>query len=400
MSVEFGLNTPVLFGAGCADQLGEICKMHGGTKVMLVCDPNLGDATYQRLFKSLEGAGLEYVFFNKTKQDAPVEIVNEVGNIAKENGCDCFVGVGGGSTLDTCKGASILAHNPGPADQYILADPITVDVHVPVILMPTTAGTGSEGTRVAVISIKDNGNDMKWSVFIQLAHTIIDPELTYTLPPYETAYTGMDALAHAIEGITAIEENPLSHAVGLDAIRLISRYLLRAYHNPNDLEARTAMAKAAWEGGVAFDGPLTHCGHATADGLSTFFHTPHGVNCALAIPECAALIGGAIPERIKEVAEAFEIPMTGGETGEQLGNMIADKCRAMMMEMRIPSVRQLGHGREEMLKVSTETETSHLSAGCPVKMTHEIAVDLAYKVYDNYPGPENPWVDKSAEVKD
>lgn len=382
MPCDYSVKAPILYGVGAIKLLGERVKGFGAKKPMLICDPNLDPSTYQKAVDSVKAAGLDYVMFKETKRDAPIEVIDECGEIALREKADCLVGIGGGSTLDTAKATAILLSHPGPIKQYILADPIQMTVNVPIILLPTTAGTGSECTKVAVVNRTDL--NMKWSVFISLGLAIIDPELTLSLPPYETAYTGMDALSHAIEGLTSNNPNPLSHAAGLDAIRKISRSLLRAYHDGSNLEARIDMAQAAHLGGLCFDDPLTHVGHATADGMSITFHTPHGVGCALATPEVCSVVGPAVPDIMLEIAEAMRLNVTGSESGEKLGKMCAEKCRELMAEMKIPSLKAQGFERDKMLEVAKETETSHLSSFSPVKITREIAHDIAFGVYDNY----------------
>jgi len=379
---DYSVKAPILFGVGAIRELGARVKGFGAKKPMLICDSHLDPSTYEKAVESVKAAGLDYVLFKETRSDAPIEVIDQCGEIALREKADCLVGIGGGSTLDTAKAAAILLSHPGPIKNYILAQPIAVSVDVPIILLPTTAGTGSECTKVAVCNRTDL--NMKWSVFVSLALAIIDPELTLSLPPYQTAYTGMDALAHAIEGLTSNNPNPLSHACGLDAIRKISRNLRRACENGQDLDARIEMSEAAHLAGIAFDDPLTHFGHATADGMSITMHTPHGVGCALALPEVCALCGPAVPERMREIAEAAEIPLRGDESGEELGRLTADWCRSLMRDIKIPSLKAQGFDRALMAEVAKETEHSHLSDFSPVKVTHELALEIAYGVYDHY----------------
>ena len=379
---DYSVKAPVLYGCGAIRALGERVKAFGAKKPMLICDPNLDPATYDKAVDSVKAAGLDSVLFKETRRDAPIEVIDQCGEIALREKVDCIVGIGGGSTLDTAKATAILLSHPGPIKNYILAQPVQMEVDVPIILLPTTAGTGSECTKVAVCHRTDL--NMKWSVFVTLALAIIDPELTVSLPPYETAYTGMDALAHAIEGLTSNNPNPLAHAAGMDAVRKISRYLRRACENGQDLEARIQMAEAAHLAGIAFDDPLTHFGHATADGMSIQFHTPHGVGCALALPEVCDLCGAATPERFREIAEAAELPLRGDESGEELGRLTADWCRQLMRDTGIPSLKAQGFDRARMAEVAKETETSHLSIFSPIPVTHELALEIAYGVYDHY----------------
>jgi len=382
MACDYSVKAPVLYGVGAVRQLGERVRSFGAKKPLLICDPKLAPETYDKVVDSVKAAGLEYVLFRETRRDAPIEVIDECGEIALREKADCIVGVGGGSTLDTAKATAILLSHPGPIKQYILANPVQMTVDVPIILLPTTAGTGSECTKVAVVNRTDL--NMKWSVFVSLAQAIIDPELTYSLPPYETAYTGLDALSHAIEGITSNNPNPMSYACGIEAVKKISRNLLRAFHNGGDTEARIQMSEAAHLAGIAFDDAMTHIGHATADGMSINFHTPHGVGCALALPPTCELVGPAVPEIMAEIAKAMELPVTGGESGAELGSMVAARIRAIMHETGIPTIASLGFAREDMLRVAEETESSHLSTFCPIPVTREIARKFCYSVFDDY----------------
>ena len=382
MACDYSVKAPVLYGVGAIRELGARVKGFGAKKPLLICDPNLAQETYDKAVESLKTAGLDYVVFRETKHDAPIEVIDACGELGLREKADCIVGIGGGSTLDSAKAAAILLSHPGPIKQYILANPIQVVVDVPIILLPTTAGTGSECTKVAVVNRTDL--NMKWSVFVSLALAIIDPELTLSLPPYPTAFTGLDALAHAIEGITSNNPNPLSHACGIDAIRKINRWLPKAFHDGSDLEARIQMAEAAHLAGIAFDDAMTHIGHATADGMSINFHTPHGVGCALALPPVCELVGSVKEEIMREIAEAMELPLTGGETGAELGALVAGRIRDLMHETGIPSIAALGFAREDMLTVAEETESSHISTFCPVPVTREIAQKFCYAVYDTY----------------
>ena len=167
MACDYSVKAPVLYGVGAIRQLGERVKGFGAKKPILICDPNLAPEIYDKAADSLKAAGLDYVIFKETKHDAPIEVIDACGELGLREKVDCVVGIGGGSTLDSAKAAAILLSHPGPIKQYILANPIQVTVDVPIILLPTTAGTGSECTKVAVVNRTDL--NMKWSVFVSLA---------------------------------------------------------------------------------------------------------------------------------------------------------------------------------------------------------------------------------------
>ena len=153
--------------------------------------------------------------FNGVEADPTIGVVDAAGALALENRVDAIIGIGGGSSMDAAKAASILMEYPGPIKKYILAKPITMDTKTPVILVPTTSGTGAEATRVAVISQTETGG--KWSVFVNTTLAVVDPELSMGMPPHVTAYTGLDALSHAAECVTDNDTGKVLHC-GVDTV--------------------------------------------------------------------------------------------------------------------------------------------------------------------------------------
>ncbi|MDR3209307.1 MAG: iron-containing alcohol dehydrogenase, partial [Oscillospiraceae bacterium] len=281
---EFSQPAPIIFGRGAIAALGQRVKSLGCKKVLCIYDRGVEDAGISaRVTAELANAGVDYVTYNRVVSDPPDSVVDEAGALALREGADCLVGIGGGSSMDTAKAAAIYLHDPGPVRRYILAAPPTVDTRTPVILVPTTAGTGSECTTVAIISLPDL--NVKWSAFVNTTLAIVDPELTVTLPRYETVNTGLDALAHAAEAMTVRAWNYHSDLFGEAAIRKIRRNLYTAWSEPENMAARSEMSLAANWAGLAFNNPITHVGHASADAFSCRVHTPHGLGCALALPE-------------------------------------------------------------------------------------------------------------------
>jgi 1,3-propanediol dehydrogenase len=308
--------------------------------------------------------------------------VDAAGALALAEGADCLVGLGGGSSMDTAKAAAIYLHDPGPVRRYIRQVPPFVDTKPPVILVPTTAGTGSECTIVAIVSLPDR--NVKWSAFVNTTLAIVDPELTVSLPKYETANSGLDALAHAAEAMTVKAWNYHSDLFGEAAIRKICRNLYTAWSEPDNLEARTEMSLAANWAGLAFNDPITHIGHAMADALSCRFHTPHGLGCALALPEALALVAPVVPERLRVIAGAMGLPLTGREDGAALGRLVADGVRAMMRRMEVKSLREMGYSRQAITALAPDVVANHLSDFCPVAVTEEVAVRALGAMYDTY----------------
>ena len=380
---EFSQPAPIIFGCGAISILGEKIKEMGCKKVMLIFEKGIEDAgIITRAVASLDAAGVNYVKFSGVTADPSDSVVDEAGKAALAAGADCLVGIGGGSSLDTAKAASILTTNPGPARSYLFQAPQKFETTTPVILVPTTAGTGSECTTVAIISLPDL--NVKWGVFVNTTLAIIDPELMLTLPKSITATTGMDAFAHAAEAMTGINWNVHSDLFAESAIKKIANNLVICCEDPSNVEARSEMALAANWAGLAFNNPITHVGHAVADAFSCYFHTPHGLGCALALPETMALVAPAVPDRMRIIAEAMNLQLNGNETGEQLGKLVADDIRKLMRRIEIKSLKELGYSREKVLSFVPDILANHLSALSPVKIDEKSAANLLAAVYDSY----------------
>ena len=380
---EFSQPAPIIFGCGAISVLGEKIKEKGCKKALVICEKGIEDAgIVQKAAASLKAGAIEFVVFNGVFADPPDSVVDEAGELALRENVDCIIGLGGGSSLDTAKAASILMTNPGPVRNYIQAAPLFVDTKTPLILVPTTAGTGSECTTVAIISIPEK--NVKWAVFVNTSLAIVDPELTVTLPRPITASTGMDAFAHAAEAMTCINWNHHSDLFAEAAIMKISKNLLICCDEPDNIEARSELSLAANWAGLAFNNPITHVGHAVADALSCHFHTPHGVNCALALPETMALVAPAVPERMRIIANAMGLPLSGGETGEQLGKIVADGIRDIMRISGIKSLNEMGYSRDKVLSLVPDIMANHLSSYCPVTVDEKTAAKLLAAVYDSY----------------
>lgn len=383
MYSQFSQPCPVIFGRGAVQAVGEKLAELGCKKVLCVYESGVEKAGIaDKVIQVIRGKGIEVVSFKGVVPDPTTDVVDEGGAIARREQVDGIVGIGGGSSMDTAKAISILLTKPGQAKDYVLAVPITIDTKTPVLLVPTTAGTGSEVTRVAVISRPDV--NAKWSVFVNTTYAIVDPELTLTLPKNQTATTGMDALSHAMEAMTGKNPNPHSDLVGEAAIRKIAKYLPVVCEEPDNVEARTEMSLAATFAGLAFNDPITHVGHSIADALSCRFHTPHGYNCAVALPAAMRLVAPALPEKMRVIAEAMGASLTGSESGEELGDIVAGKILELMRKIGIEPLSKYAPSREEVLKLAPEVVSNHLSSYCPVTITEDVAAKLLAEVYDNY----------------
>ena len=224
--------------------------------------------------------------FTEVPPDSDLKIINRLAKIYKENNCDSIVAVGGGSVIDTAKGLRMLiSQNEEDINKLMGNEILEYGKHIPFIVIPTTAGTGSEVTLVAVIEDKIKNLKMEFiSYFLLPDVAILDPEMTVTLPKKATASTGMDALCHAIESYSCMQKNPISDAYAVTVINIISKNIEEAVVNGNNKKIRLEMANASLMAGIAFSNSMVGLVHAIAHSLGAVCHVPHGDAVAIMLP--------------------------------------------------------------------------------------------------------------------
>lgn len=375
---------PVLFGAGAIKHLPEKVREFGGTKVLCIYDKGVEKSGIaDKILKVLSSENIETVIFNEVLPDAPINMINEVGKLAQAEKIDIVVGVGGGSTLDTAKAAAILAGNPMPIQQYLLTEGGKYDVVVPLILLPTTSGTGSEVTVMAVLH--DEQSHMKNAVHRSANLAIVDPELTLTVPQHVTAMTGCDALSHVVEAFTTNCGNPKSDILSLAVMKLIVENLEKAYLDGSNLEARTNLCLASNLAGMAFNDSSVHVGHAAAHEFGVIFHMAHGVACAITIPEIIRFAADVIPEKTIEIAKALGVELPQGATGVEAGELAAEKVRALMHRIGIKSLKEQGISKQDALACAEGAIMKNPFVATALKPVDiKVMTDLIGDMYDNY----------------
>uniref|UniRef100_UPI004055C384 molybdopterin-guanine dinucleotide biosynthesis protein B n=1 Tax=Candidatus Electrothrix sp. TaxID=2170559 RepID=UPI004055C384 len=277
--------TRIQFGAGTVQDLGTTVKDFNGTKVLLVVDPGLVKAgLLERLTAPLEQEGIPFTVYDEIDPEPGLKLADKGCVIAQEAGCDCVVGAGGGSAMDVAKAIAILLTNGGKAVNY-LGLGLIKKPGVPKIMVPTSAGTGAEVTFTAVFINEATGSKggMNGDPLYPDA-AILDPELTLTLPAKVTAYTGIDALTHALESYTSTQAHVISEMYSLEAIDLIARNLPAACANGGNLEARSAMLMGSLLGGKALATAGVGLVHAMAYPMGGMFGVPHGLANAVLLP--------------------------------------------------------------------------------------------------------------------
>ena len=275
----------VIFGFESARLVGQEAKGIGADKALIVTDEGvMGAGLIMGIEESLASAGLRTRVFDKVEAEPPARIVDECLQVNEEEKYDVIVGVGGGSSLDVAKAISIMSNNKGNIVDYD-GTGLVPNRGLPMILIPTTAGTGSEVTRVLVVTDeRDNAKKVIFSDYLLADIAIVDPLLTLSAPPKVTAEAGIDALVHAMESYVSALATPFSDLMALEAIRLIGESLPRAYGKGSDVVARNAMSLAATLAGMAFTSAGLGAVHALAYPLGTEFHMSHGRSQAVVLP--------------------------------------------------------------------------------------------------------------------
>jgi choline dehydrogenase len=339
-------------GLGATKTLADEVKGLGLKRPVIITDPGIVNAgILDRATAPLKAANVGYVVFDRVEPNPPIGLVDEGADLYQREDCDGIIGLGGGSAMDTAKSIGVVASNGGSIRDYEWADPQPIQKRIPpTICVPTTAGTGSEVTLWAVIT--DSERKIKFNVggtpLIGAWLALLDPELTYDLPPAVTAGTGMDALAHAIECYTCAYAQPLPDSVALLAMEYVARYLRVAFAQGHNVEARHKMSQAAMLGGLAYGTESAGAAHAmsqSAGGLHPSI--PHG-------PFTARLLGPVMeynylgePEKFARIAIALGEDIRGLPVW-QAAEKAVEAVLQLTEDVEIPSLQELGLSEDEI----------------------------------------------------
>ncbi|MFZ7132576.1 MAG: iron-containing alcohol dehydrogenase [Eubacteriales bacterium] len=378
---RYAQTCPIIYGEGTIKLLGEEAKKLGCTNVMLVSGKTMVKSTTYALCKqNLIDEGINIVEFNKVVPDPPDYIINEGGSLAKVENVDGIVAVGGGSAMDAAKAINVLVNNELPINQYF-GNPFYTP-GVPVIMIVTTSGTGSESTSVAVVT--DTIKNVKNSTIGNAALGILDPQTTVTVPPHTTAHTAMDAFSHAAESITAKIPNPKSEILAKDAIHKIVNYLPIALKDGNNLEARGSLLLASNFAGIAFNDALVHLGHAIAHSIGNKFHITHGIVCALALPEVMIYASGIDSSKVKIVGEAMNLQFSGEESDYAIGEKVAQGIRLFLRSIAFTSLKDLSISKEHLIDAAELVLEDVCYQFVPKEVSKEEIRNILSNMYDNF----------------
>lgn len=328
--------TKILFGLDSAKAAGEETRQLGRKKALIVTDPGVMEAgLIQTIQKSLEAAGVGFSVYGKVEPEPAARLVDEATAQFHSERCDQVVGVGGGSSLDVAKGVSIMATNEGSVLDFCGMD-LVKKRGVPMTLIPTTAGTGSEATRVLVIT--DEGENTKKAVYSSYTLAdlaIVDPLLTKTMPPRVTADTGIDALVHSVETFVSMNATPFSNILAEKAIEWIGQFLPIAWAKGSNLVARYHMSLGSLIAGMAFASGGLGAVHALSYPLGIYYHMAHGRSNAVMLPHVMRFNLAGSPDRYGKIAELLG-KKTTGLTPMESASLAADAVEELLKSIQVP----------------------------------------------------------------
>ena len=343
------------FGEGKVKLINQLCS--ADEKVLFICDPiieRLG--IVEKIIDSLENINVSV--FSDIEPNPSVHTVNKALKVARDNHISLVIGIGGGSSLDTAKAVSCVASDNGFFEEFLYGKR-KIQNRVKLILVPTTAGTGSECTSVGIFTDTEKNRKEGYKTPYFFCDTaIVDPELTYSLPPIVTAMTGIDAFTHALEAYWNTNTNPMCRSVAMCACRDVLGNLLKCYTDPQNKEARSLMINASVLGGWAFGQVRTTLVHALSFPFADYFHIPHGAACALSLVAVIKYAVANDPDCLKEL-----VRFCGYSATDDFINDVADMIDKTKILSDMPDISITHDEIKDIAEKACDLEYSHLIPG-------------------------------------
>lgn len=369
---EFYNPAKILSGHNALENIPYELNIRGASRPLLLTSGTPAkNGLADQVLGCLRGYGIQAnAVFSQIPKEPTFLTVSVAADIYRQNGCDSLIALGGGSVLDTAKGVKLLAaHDADCLDPFLGCEAIPPGIPVPLIAIPTTAGTGSECNRVAVLADGDSGVKQEFlSASLIPDVAVVDPRTTLTLPPLITASTGMDALVHAVEAYTCLQKNPISDALCLSALGLIGHFLVKAVSEGEEERYRLAMSNAALMAGMAFSNSMVGLCHAIGHACGAVAQAPHGQLVGVLLPHVMRYNMDAVRDRV-EIASLYGrllLPLAGEELYAQVPyRRRPERCIAVvegMLELLhlkcgLPqNLRQAGVEREQFQRIAKLAE--------------------------------------------
>jgi alcohol dehydrogenase len=376
---RFHIPTKVVRGIGAIEQLGEEAKALGAKRALVVTDKNLVEAgLVEKVEEPLKSAGIEVDVLDEGMPDPTVKFVEKGTEIIRNGNFGVIIGLGGGSNIDAAKAMSVMASNPGSICDYEGSDKFS-NPPMPIIAVPTTAGTGSEVTYASVVT--DTDRDYKfvvWSSLIPPRVAILDPQMPATAPGMIRISAGMDALTHAVESYVSKNASPYSESLALSAIKLVSDNLRQSIADASNAEAMANMQLAANMAGMAFTNTRLGIVHAIALPPSALFHIPHGIANAILLPHGMEfnLIGN--PGKFVDIACAMG-ENVDGLTIMEAAELAVDAVRNLAMDIGAPRTLESVEAKRESIPKMAEDgmKSGHLAVN-----PRQVSIEDVVKIFE------------------
>ncbi|CAN5224344.1 iron-containing alcohol dehydrogenase [soil metagenome] len=383
MKEIFEFNTPetVIIGGGASSGLTQQVLNLGGKKVLIVTDPFiLGTGIIENLVKKLDAEKIETVVFSEVQPDPTVNNVKAGLELLHSSHANIIIAIGGGSPIDAAKAIAVMATNEAPLSNYMGYHKISRK-GIPLIAIPTTAGTGSEASKVTVIT--DTEKNVKMMIFdkyLMPTVALVDFQLSVSMPRPLTAHVGVDTLTHGIEAYVSKKANAMTNPLALSCIDLVSRNLFKAWNNPGDVSAREAMALAAFQGGMAFTNSSVCLVHGMSRPLGALFHLAHGLSNAVLLPVVTRFSVMGNWERYATIARLMKFAKAT-ESDEVSAMKLVDGLGAFNKNLEIPRLRDCGNinankFEESLEKMAQDAITSGSPQNNPVVPTIKNIIGL------------------------
>ncbi len=381
MAREFIVPGQIITGAGALD-MAESALRQLGKKAMIVTDQvmiELGNCA--KVEAALKNQGIAYTIYSEITGEPTDTMIENGLKQYREEGCDFLVALGGGSPIDSMKAIGSLVKNGGNISDYMGK---IIDVEMPpMVAIPTTAGTGSEATQFTIIT--DTKKDIKMLLkgkVLMPALAVSDPQFTMTAPPRITAATGLDALCHAVEAYTSNKSQTLSDTFALSAVKRIFRYLPRAFRDGKDEEARTEMAVAALEAGIAFNNASVTLIHGMSRPIGAMFHVAHGLSNAMLMKECLSFALSGAYDRFGELGRSIGAA-SAQDTDRDASEKFLAAVAELTEELETPTLEQYGIEKDAFFQVIGKMAHDAMESGSPQNTRRNVTQADVEQMYRN-----------------
>ena len=385
-AIQFNIPATIIVGGGASDEVGAQAKRLGVKNALLVTDSYMENSGLAgRIADCIRRADVNVIVYSGVQPDPTNQNVHEGLEILKKNSCGMVVGLGGGSPMDCAKAISAMSANQPPMSRYAGLHKVHYK-GVPIITIPTTAGTGAEVTKVVVIGeTRRNVKMMILDINLMADVALVDYQLTMTCPPALTANVGVDTLVHAVEAYVSVKANPMTDPYALSSIKHVSRNLLKAYREPSNAQVREGMTLAALQAGIAFPNSSVCLVHGMSRPVGALFHVPHGLSNAVLFPTVTEFSIKGATGRYATVSRAMGYATVGDPVDIANEKLVAG-LKKLNQDLQIPRLGEVckvdqATFDENVLKMATDSLASGSPDNNPVIPTAQQIVDLYHRAW-------------------